>query len=155
MAKAKRIFLYLITVFLVTSFLGCAESGDRARLADPRSDMTIDYLQKHWKDYNVSYAGVDADRVNAILFDPKGDGRKLTLQQFWVSVKDEKQLSDLIGSINIFRNEGPDLFSVVGPGGQVFGYLYMLPSEPDMKVVDANTLWIGDLSKRTGTAGVQ
>ena len=149
MPKAERIFLCLILVFLLASFLGCQESGNRGSLTRPRSDMTIDYLQEHWQDYKVSYAGVNAGSVNAIVFDTKGDGREITLQQFWVSVNDEAKLSELIGWIHVFKIEGPSLYSVVGFGGQVFGYLYMLPSNPQIKVVDDKTLWIGDLSERT------
>ena len=46
------------------------------------------------------------------------------------------------------KDDGPSLYSVVGPGGQFFGYLYMLPSNPEIKVVNDKTLWIGNLSER-------
>ena len=149
MPKADRFFLIIVVVMFLASLFGCVGSGSGGRLARPGSDMTIDYLQKHWKDYNVSYAGVNVDSVNAILFDPKGDDRKITLQQFWVPVNDAGVFSDLIRWIHVFKIEGPSLYSVVGPGGQVFGYLYMLPSTPQIKAVDDKTLWIGNLSDRT------
>ena len=149
MPKTERIFLSLIVLFSLASLFGCVESGNRGRLTRPGSDMTIDHLQKHWQDYNVSYAGVNVGSVNAILFDPKSDGREITLQQFWDSVNDAGKLSDLISWIHVFKIEGPSLYGVVGPGGQVFGYLYMLPSSPQIKVVDDKTLWIGNLSERS------
>lgn len=149
MHKTERIFLSLIVVFFLAVLFGCVESGNYGRLTRAGSDMTIGYLQKHWQDYKVSYAGVNVDTVNAILFDPKGDGREITLQQFWVSVNDAATLSNLIRWIHVFKFEGPSLYGVVGPGGQVFGYLYMLPSSPQIKVIDDKTLWIGNLSDRS------
>lgn len=148
MPKASKIFRGLIVVCSLAFLFGCVESGDSGRLTMTRSDITLDHLQTHWKDYKVSYAGVTADSVNAILFDPRTDGREITLQQFWVSVDDAGTLSSLISWIHIFKFQGPSLYSVVGPGGQVFGYLYMLPSSPQIKVVDEKTLWIGNLSER-------
>ena len=149
MPKTERIFSILIVVFFLAALFGCVESGNYGRLTRPGSDMTIDYLQKHWQNYKVSYAGVDVGSVNAILFDPKGDGRQITLQQFWVSVNDAAKLSELVRWIHVFKIEGPSLYGVAGPGGQVFGYLYMLPSSPLIKVVDDKTLWIGNLSDRS------
>ena len=149
MSKAERIFWSLFVVFSLAVLFVCVESGNYGRLTRPGSDMTIDYLQKHWQDYKVSYAGVDVGSVNAILFDPKGDGREITLQKFWVSVNDAAKLSELIRWIHVFKIEGPSLYGIAGPGGQIFGYLYMLPSSPQIKVVDDKTLWIGNLSERT------
>ena len=144
----EKIFLRLIVLYFLASLFGCVESENRGSLTMTGSDMTLNHLLKNWKDYNVSYAGVTEDSVNAILFDPKSDGRKITLQPFWVPVDDAGKLSDLISWIHVFKYEGPSLYSVVGPGGQVFGYLYMLPSRPDIKVVDHNPLFIGNLSER-------
>ncbi len=149
MQKAKRLFFSIIVVLSLVLLFGCVESGSGGRLTMAGSDMTIGYLQEHWQDYTVSYAGVNVDSVNAILFDPRDDGRKITLQQFWVGVNDAGKLSDLIKWIHVFKIEGPSLYNVVGPGGQVFGYLYMLPSTPQIKAVDDKTLWIGNLSDRT------
>ena len=148
MPREKRIFLRLVVVCFLASLFGCVESENRGRLTMTGSGMTLDHLQKSWKDYNVSYAGVNVESVNAILFAPKSDGREITLQQFWVSVDDAAVLSDLISWIHVFKYDGPSLYSVVGPGGQFFGYLYMLPSNPEIKVVNDKTLWIGNLSER-------
>ena len=149
MPKSRLLLFMPIAAILPALFFGCIESGKYGRLSMAGSDMTIEQLQKQWKEYNVSYAGVNAESVNAILFDPKSDGRQITLQQFWVSVNDAGELSELMRWINVFKVEPPSLYRVLGPGGQVFGYLYMLPSAPEIKVVDENTLWIGDLSERS------
>lgn len=148
MRSEKRIFLRLVVVCFLASFFGCVDSENRGRLTMAGSAMTLDHLQKNWKDYNVSYAGVNVESVNAILFDLKSDGREITLQQNWVAVDDAAVLSDLISWIHVTKYGAPSLYSVVGPGGQFFGYLYMLPSNPEIKVVDDKTLWIGDLSER-------
>lgn len=155
MSKSKPIVFMLIAAIFPVFVFGCVESGSYGRLTMAGSDMTIEQLQKQWKDYKVSYAGVKVESVNAILFDPRNDGREITLQKYWAPIKDSGELSELLRWIHVFKAEPPSLYRVLGPGGQVFGYLYMLPSTPEIKVVDENTLWIGDLSVRTNeTTGI-
>ena len=152
----RRISLCFIVVFFAVSLFGCVDPSKYGRIRTAGPDMTIDQLVKNQKDYDVYYAGVNVGLVNAILFDPKNDDRKITLQQYWVSANDESKLSECMRWINVFKSEPPSLYSVVGPGGNVFGYLYMLPSSPVIKVVDDKTLWIGDLSDRTSeNLGIQ
>ena len=40
------------------------------------------------------------------------------------------------------------LYKILGPAQQVFGYLYILASPPEIKVVDDRTLWIGNVTLR-------
>ena len=148
MGKREKIFLWFIVAIFPAFLFGCVESGKYGRLTMAGSAMTIEQLQRHWKDYHVSYAGVDVTLPNAILFDPKNDGREITLQKYWVSVTNAEKLSEVMRWIQVWKSQPPSLYEVKGPGGQVFGYLYMLPSSPVIKVVDDKTLWIGDLSLR-------
>ena len=149
MPKVERIFLGLTVVFFLASFFGCMGSGNYGRLRTAGPDMTIDHLQKHWKDYNVYYAGVNLEQVNAILFDPKNDDRTFSLQHYWVPVNDEAKLSELMRWINVFGGEPPSLYRIVAPGDKTFGYLYMLLSSPVIKVVDERTVWLGNLAQRS------
>ena len=148
MGKREKIFLCVIVAVFPAFLFGCVESGNYGRLGMAGSSMTIEQLQTHWKDYTVSFAGVNVKLANAILFDPKNDGREITLQQYWVPVNSAEELSELMRWIHVFKSQPPSLYEVKGPGGQVFGYLYMLPSAPEIKVIDDKTLWIGDLSLR-------
>jgi hypothetical protein len=111
--------------------------------------MTIDQLVQNWKNYNVYWAGVNVRNVNAILFDPKNDDRKFSLQTSnWSPVDKEAKLAELIRWINVFRTQPPNLYNVIGPDGKTFGYLFMLPSSPLIRVVDAQTLSITNISDR-------
>lgn len=150
MGKTGQIFLGLIAAIFLASLFGCVETGNYGRLTMAGSNVTIEQLQKNWSNYRVSYAGVNAGLVNAILFDPKKDGREITLQKYWVSVNSADELSELIRWIHVWKSQPPSLYEVLGPGGRIFGYLYMLPSTPLIKVIDENTLWIDDLSERSG-----
>ena len=145
----RRISLFFITVFIAAAFAGCMDPSKYGRLRRAGPDMTIDQLLKDSKNYNVYYAGVNLELVNAILFDPKNDDRGFSLQHYWVSVNDDAKLSEAMRWINVFRIEPPSLSRIVGPGDKTFGYLYMLSSSPVIKVVDDKTLYLGNLSQRS------
>ena len=145
----KQISLFFITVFILTAFVGCMDSGKYGRLRMAGPDMTIDQLLKNRQDYNVYWAGVSENNVNATLFDPKNDDSTFSLQHYWVPINDAAKLSDLVGWLNVFRVEPPSLYRVLGPGEKTFGYLYMLSSSPVIKVVDEKTLYLGNLSSRS------
>jgi hypothetical protein len=111
--------------------------------------MTIDQLVKNWKDYHVSYAGVRVSLPNAILFDPRSDGKTITLQKYWEPVEDEETLKDLMSWIQLFKFGGPPaLYAVTSPDNRVFGYLYCLDNDANIKVIDNNTLWLDDMTLR-------
>ena len=147
MQYKRRITLVLIAVLIMAG--GCMDSSKYGRLMTAGPDMTIDQLLKNWQDYNVHWAGVNTELVNAILFDPKNDDRGFSLQHYWVPIKDKANLSEVMRWINVFRVEPPSLYRVVGPGDKTFGYLYMLSSSPVIKVVDERTLYLGNLSQRS------
>jgi len=134
-------------MFTAASIYGCVASGKYGRLTLAGSDMTIKQLVTHWEDYHVSYAGVNKNTANAILFDPKGDDKVITLHKFWAPVKDKSEVSEIIDWMGPVSSRAA-LYKIMGPGEQVFGYIYMLRASPLIKVVDERTLWIGNITLR-------
>ena len=146
--KYKRgIYCLFLLMFSAASIFGCVASGKYGRLRLAGSDMTIDQLVKHWEDYHVSYAGVSVTQPNAILFDPKGDDKVITLHQYWATVKDKSELSEIIRWMGPMSSRVA-LYRIMGPGDQVFGYIYMSNMSPLIRVVDEKTLWIGNITLR-------
>ena len=144
-----RTSLYLLMICFVATLVGCVDPAKYGRFKPVgRGDMTIEHLVKNWKDYDVHWAGVNVRLTNAILFDPKDNDLKFSLQQFWEPVDDEAELSEVIRWIKNFGGEPPSLYRVSGPGDKTFGYLYMLTSSPVIRVVDERTLSISNLSER-------
>ena len=134
-------------MFMAASLYGCVASGEYGRLGLAGSDMTIEQLVTHWEDYHVSYAGVNTNKPNAILFDPKGDDKVITLHKFWTPVKDKSKLSEIMVWMPPV-DPRVALYEIRGPGEQVFGYIYMFNAAPLIRVVDEKTLWIDNITLR-------
>ncbi len=145
--------LFFIVFFLLAALAGCVDSGKYGKFRPAGRDMTIEHLVKHWEDYNVYWAGVSVRLTNAILFDPKEDDLTFSPQRFWDPVDTEAELSEVMRWINNFGAEPPSLYRVIGPGDRTFGYLYMLPTSPLIRVVDERTLAISNISER-GSIGI-
>jgi len=144
MDKKKFICVGLL-IFVLTGF-GCSTTQKYGKYAllNP-ADITIDLLLKEWEHYHVYYAGVSVGDVNAILFDPRDDERRMNVHKWWVEVNDPETLSDLTGFI-YNKPQTPDLRTITGPDDQVYGYLFSVWWDAPIKVVDNKTLWIDDLT---------
>jgi hypothetical protein len=127
---------------------GCffANKYGKLRLAGfSGNKMTIHELKENWEDYDVSYAGYSVGFPTAIMFDPKDDERKLTSYK-WVRVKDQETLSALIGGFWVgTRDFRPKVWKILGPNGQLYGYMYTPVDHAVIKVVDETTMWVEDL----------
>ena len=143
----RRIYCLLILMFLAASIFGCMASGKYGRLTLAGSDMTIEQLMTQWKEYHIFYAGVSVSQPNAILFDPRGDDRVITLHEYWAPVKNRSELSEIMGWMGPVGSRAA-LYKIMGPGEQVFGYIYMSNMSPLIRVVDEKTLWIGNMTVR-------
>jgi hypothetical protein len=122
-------------------------SGKYGQLKKAESGMGIEQLADHFDDYHVSYAGVAINKPTAVLFDPKGDDRSITLHPYWTPVKDRAELSEILNYMRPVYTQ-VYLYRVMGPGEQVFGYIFMLNVSPLIRVVDEKTLWIGNITLR-------
>jgi hypothetical protein len=141
-----RIFLFFIIFSFALS--GCLNPAGYGRVKPAGKDMTLDHLVKNWMDYNIHWAGINVRTVNAILFGPKGNDLKFSLQSSWTHVETKEELSELIRWINVFKEQPPTLYKVLGPDNQTFGYIFMLTSNPLIKVVDAQTLSVSNVTQR-------
>jgi hypothetical protein len=142
-------YLYLISVNLaLILLLGCAAKGGygKLRIQYGRVDkVTIDQLAEQWRDYDIYYAGVRIPSVSAIVFDPKGDDRKLTYHEWWEPVKSSEDLHDLIGGLRVAEFI-PELWQIRGPDNQIYGYMFTAWSHAYIKVIDGKTMWIDDMT---------
>ena len=126
-------FVLLFLAWCVGSMLGCAgiarferESGETDRIQE---------LLRNQESYAVHAAIWPANRVVALVFDPKSDERVI-LTEGWTRV--EKDLSSSVKKMS--AGTSPGLFSILGPDGQRFGYLYTFLPGLQTQVVDERTL---------------
>jgi hypothetical protein len=126
-------FGLLFLASYVGSMLGCAgivrferESGETDRIQE---------LLRNQQSYAVHATIWPGNRVVALVFDPKSDERVI-LAEGWRRV--EKDLSSSVKEMS--AGTSPGLFSILGPDGQRFGYLYTFLPGLQTQVVDERTL---------------
>lgn len=115
------------------SFLGCTGIA-RFERESAEADR-IQELLRNQENYAVHAAIWPGNLVVAIVFDPKSDERVI-LADGWTRV--EKDLSSLAKGMS--AGTSPGLFSILGPEGQWFGYLYTFLPGLQTQVVDERTL---------------
>jgi hypothetical protein len=109
--------------------------------------VTIQELQENWKDYTIYYAGLSVGTVAGIIFDPKNDKRTLTGDK-WIKVEDKETLSELISWMETYTAYNPQIWRILGPGNELYGYLYYPQSYEEhavAKVVNDTTMYVYDL----------
>jgi hypothetical protein len=115
------------------SILGCAGIARFERESDEAD--RIQELLRNEESYEVYAAIWPGSLVVALVFDPKSDERVI-LADGWTRVK--KDLSSLVKGMS--AGNSPELFSILGPDGQKFGYLYTFLPGLQTQVVSETTL---------------
>ncbi|MBA7648984.1 hypothetical protein ES703_56776 [subsurface metagenome] len=144
----KRKHAYLATIGLALAFLvyGCAGYGKFVIQSSPGERVSIEELQKNWNDYTIYYSGLSETRPRGIMFDPKHDNRRLVGDQ-WIKVEDQQMLSKLVSWMQFPKRGYPELYRILGPDDEFYGYLYHNGHRRAVaKVVDDRTMYVYDLT---------
>ena len=106
--------------------------------------VDVNDLIGRWDQYDVYYAGWIYYNPSAVMFDPKGDDRKL-ISDKWIPIKDQVELSMLVRYMRSNYHFHPVLWRVLDPDNHFYGYIYSARQDVVMKVVDDQTMWVDDL----------
>jgi hypothetical protein len=117
---------------------GCANYG---AIRPAGNEMTTETLANNWKDYDVTWTGLSLAEPTAIMFDAKGDGKKL-VGDAWHQVESKGSLSAFIGSLEDNHLFYPSVWKILAPDGRVYGYLYSGWSRPVVKPMNETTVWV-------------
>ncbi len=149
MKTLKIIFLFFIGFAFI---MGC--SGNSGKLkTQPESDskVTQQKLIDNWSDYNISY------NHQVIIFDPKKDDKKILVDNYWGTVKDQETWTRLVnGNERLpwgYTNQvwGNEIREIWFADNQFYGYVTHQPNElVSAQIVDENTvrLWHGRSENR-------
>ena len=119
----KKPFIPTIEIFLVILFIaGCSGYGKLRVQTGLGGELSLNDLKENWKDYHIYYTGVGPNDPSAVLFDPKGDARRIQKDR-WKNIADSYLLEQVIGWIEDTKFM-PKLHKILGPDNQVYGYLY-------------------------------
>ena len=150
MNRNRNIYMVMRGLVLVFFISGCAlHTGYGKIRPQPRQGerVTIQELQESWEDYAIHYAGLSLGTVAGIIFDPKNDKRTLTGDK-WIRVEDRETLSELIGWMKTYTEYNPQIWRILGPDNEFYGYLYYPRyhgGHAVAKVVNDTTLYVYDL----------
>lgn len=127
------------------AFTSCVGTGKLWIGSSYGENRTIKQLVENFSDYHVHYASETSAKTTAILFDPKDDDKKIVLHEFWTAVEDPETLDRALGFL-VGDVSSPNMYKVIGPDKQLYGYMYSLSSRVLIKKIDDHTLWVDDLS---------
>ena len=134
----RRMASITIMLGVLLAAYGCANYG-AIKPADNK--MSIETLVKNWKDYDVSWTGLSLAEPTALMFDPKGDGKKL-VGDIWHPVESKESLLDFISWLKTNQAYYPFVWRILGPDGQFYGYLYSGWSRAVVKPIDETRVWV-------------
>ena len=97
MAINKNMSFLVVSIALVFFVFGCASRGKIRPQPLGKEAVTIQDLQKNWKEYDISYAG-STTRPIGIIFDTRNDNKRM-VGDIWNKVEDQETLSQLMGTI--------------------------------------------------------
>jgi len=153
MNQNRYLYMTIISVIILFLFSGCASmltSYGKLRPQPMRGErVAIEELEENWEDYAIHYAGISVGTPAGIMFDPKDDDRTLTGDK-WIKVEDKETLSELIGWMKTYTEHNPQIWSILGPNNQFFGYLFyssylMHADKVVIKVIDNKTMYVYDV----------
>lgn len=147
MERNRTIHLAVFGLILLMLMSGCSGYGNLRKTSGDAGEVTIQDLVKNWADYNVYYSGYAVNNPSGIMFDLKKDDKTLTPSDRWVRLDSEADILEVVSWIDIhdypwYRAE---LYKIIGPDGELYGFVYTGWHEIAAKVIDENTLLVYDL----------
>ena len=135
--------LILVGILILGFTAGCAAGYGKMRVVE-KGGMTLENLTDNWQNYEVYYYG-DGNRAIAVIFDPKTDEKTLKMGPRWDRMPDQNTLNKMVGYIKQepFRGVyGPRLWTILGPDGSTYGYVYTVLTELLLEVIDEKTMLV-------------
>ena len=78
--------------------MGCSGYANIWNLLESESTATQQELIDNWSDYDIRYNSV------VLVFDPKNDEKKILVDSYWSTVKDQETWTQLVNGTNKLPN---------------------------------------------------
>jgi hypothetical protein len=132
---------------LVFFMVGCASGREgRGRIIGQSSrgeKVTIERLTEDFAKYDVYYSGVKPTVAESVLFCPKEGDTKITPDKWWIKVKEQAELKNIVkwmNTITYYHKTVPNVLSVLGPNSRLFGFVYCYNIPIETRVVSETDL---------------
>jgi hypothetical protein len=139
-SSAYRTALIITMLLLVC---GCAHYGRLKIHKQAESGALLRELSADAQHYTVHYHGGSEKIVSGILFDPKNDAKTIhAAGPLWQPLLPTQNVADIIDNIAMgdFPGYLPNLYEILGPEGDFYGYLYTGWFHLVIKPVDPQTV---------------
>ena len=130
-----------IGILIFAFVMGCSGNYANIRnLSESESKAIQQELIDNWSNYQISYNAV------VIVFDPKNDDKKITVNNYWSTVKDQETWTQLVNGSNKLPNGGINLVwgepnREICVHNQFYGYVSHRERElVSAQIIDENTL---------------
>ena len=138
-----------ILILLLVFITGCsATSGEfgKVKKQSGTEKISLPELRDNWKYYDIYYGKRSIRWADAIMFDPKNNGTRLTGDS-WIKIEDLKTLEAKIKEIQVLYSYSR-VHLIEGADDQVFGYMYYpYYLRVPVKIVDDRTLYVSSLPR--------
>ena len=137
----KSNILKVLCVGLILT--GCAGYGKMKTMPRSESESLIKDLIANADQYTVHYHGNSEKIVSGLLFDPNNNGKSIQPKGYlWAPVSDPQAMKEIVGWIRIddWNGYSARTREIVGPEGDLYGYLFTGWSRLVIKAIDENTV---------------
>ena len=139
--------LILLFIFITGCAVDTLNYGNVRKQSGTEDKITLVDLRDNWNDYDIYYGKRSIRWADAIMFDPKNNGTRLTGDS-WIKIEDQETLDEQIEDIqNLYRGYA-GVYLIEGADNQVFGYMYYnYHLRVPVRIVDERTLYVESLPK--------
>jgi hypothetical protein len=134
----RRMASVTVMLAVLVAAYGCANYGV---IRPAGNEMPIETLVNNWEDYDVSWTGLSLGEPTALMFDAKGDGKKL-VGDIWHKGESKESLLAFVSSLQANQIFYPFVSRILGSDGQFYGYLYSGWRRTVVKPMDETTVWV-------------
>ena len=130
-------FLSITFTWLILIY-GCAGYYQYSLKKPPEGEISIENLEANWTDFFVYYTKVRGNTGNtALIFNPKNDDKVINARH-WSKVLNDQTFSNIMAKMK--RKGHTNIYRIVGPEGQFFGYMVAARCLLVARLVDKKTL---------------
>ena len=147
MNTIKYFSLMLLAFVFIMGCSGNTGNNGKIRKQTGTGDkVTLAKLRDNWNDYDIYFSMRSNRWADAIMFDPKNNGTRLTGDS-WIKIEDQETLDEKIKEVKSWYNYRR-VYLIEGKDNQVFGYMfYPYYLRVPVEIVDEQTLYVGSLPR--------
>jgi hypothetical protein len=141
MRTSLRALTAITLVLALCTAAGCLSRFGYGSIRPAPEEKSIQSLVSNWRDYHVSYSGLNPGQPSGLMFDPRHDDRELKGER-WYPVRDRETLDEILMWLRAHDLYPPRLLQLIGPEQILYGYVYTGWPRVVVRAVDTQTMYV-------------